>query len=160
MDVKHDDRLGEIFRLQAELDARIRTQRNLDMTLDETVLGVTIAMESEIDEIRREINWKWWKNPKPVDMPRLQSEVIDLWHFLVSLSQTVGLMPQDVLDAYKAKNAENHARQDGAVGDGYKVEDDAVERLKAKSAVETHIFTQAMLDEPCECAVCSLNANG
>lgn len=116
------DKLSEIFRMQAELDDRIRTQRNLDMTLDEAVLGVTIAMESEIDEIRREINWKWWKNPKPVDMERLQSEVIDMWHFLVSLSQTVGLTPQDVLDAYKAKNAENHARQDGTAGEGYRAE--------------------------------------
>ncbi|HHK5534605.1 TPA: dUTP diphosphatase [Bacillus mobilis] len=48
-------------------------------------------MESEIDEIRREVNWKWWKNEKPLDKEALQGEVIDMWHFLISLSLKCGL---------------------------------------------------------------------
>lgn len=54
-------------------------------------MGITLSMESEIDEIRREVNWKWWKNEKPLDKEALQGEVIDMWHFLISLSLKCGL---------------------------------------------------------------------
>jgi dimeric dUTPase (all-alpha-NTP-PPase superfamily) len=107
------DRLEDIFEMQYALDQRIIDERGINKTLDEWVIGITLAMESEIDEIRREVNWKWWKNPKEIDREALRGEVIDMWHFLVSLSQKVGLTPQSVYDVYVAKNAENHARQDG-----------------------------------------------
>ncbi|AYQ17703.1 dUTPase [Bacillus paralicheniformis] len=107
------DKLNEIFEMQAALDNRIISERSIDKTTDEWVVGITLAMESEIDEIRREVNWKWWKNPKEIDQQALQGEVIDMWHFLLSLSRIVGLTPESIYDVYMAKNAENHARQDG-----------------------------------------------
>lgn len=109
----YDDRLEAIFDLQATLGKRMIEERIINMSLDEWVVGLTIAMESEIDEVRREVNWKWWKNPKPIDHDALREEVIDLWHFLVQLSIFVGLTPADVYRIYCDKNAENHARQDG-----------------------------------------------
>ncbi|WP_263560493.1 dUTPase [Paenibacillus polymyxa] len=108
------DRLSNIFKLQKALDDRIIVDRGIDKTVDEWVVGITIAMESEIDEIRREVNWKWWKNNQPVDQAALQAEVIDLWHFLICLSEKVGLTPDDVYAAYLEKNKENHSRQDGS----------------------------------------------
>nr|WP_280921775.1 dUTPase [Paenibacillus sediminis] len=105
--------MDTIFEMQKRLDARIIEERGVNKTVDEWVVGITLAMESEIDEIRREVNWKWWKNPKEIDSVALKDEVIDMWHFLVSLSDKVGLTPQDVLDVYIAKNAENHSRQTG-----------------------------------------------
>ncbi|KHF30144.1 dUTPase [Anoxybacillus sp. BCO1] len=69
-------------------------------------------MESEIDEIRREVNWKWWKQEKQIDLDRLQEEVIDLWHFLLSLSRMVGLTPATIHEKYMAKNKINHQRQE------------------------------------------------
>lgn len=108
--------------MQKALDDRIISERSIDKTVDEWVIGITLAMESEIDEIRREVNWKWWKNPKPVDSEALQGEVIDMWHFLVSLSDKVGLTADDVYAVYCEKNAENHARQDGtSAKEGYGV---------------------------------------
>ncbi|MFC3779754.1 dUTPase [Bacillus chungangensis] len=116
-------KLETLFALQATLDERIIDERDIDKTLDEWVAGLTIAMESEIDEIRREVNWKWWKNPKEVDLPALQGEVIDLWHFLLSLSRVVGLTPEKIYTQYTEKNAENHARQAGtSEKEGYEVE--------------------------------------
>ncbi|MGG0259641.1 hypothetical protein ABEY48_20535 [Bacillus mycoides] len=50
------DKLNELFALQSELDNRIIFERNIDKSLDEWVVGITLAMESEIDEIRREVN--------------------------------------------------------------------------------------------------------
>ncbi|MGC4375777.1 dUTPase [Fictibacillus sp. Mic-4] len=118
----YDDRLEAIFDMQYALDKRIIEERGINKGLDEWVIGITLAMESEIDEIRREVNWKWWKNPKEIDRKALQGEVIDMWHFLVSLSQKVGLTPADVYRVYREKNAENHARQDGKSDkEGYEV---------------------------------------
>ena len=116
------DKLDAIFAMQYALDQRIINERGIDKATDEWVLGLTIAMEAEIDEVRRLINWKWWKNPKPIDYDELRGEVIDLWDFLVSLSEKVGLTPEDVYRVYCEKNAENHARQDGtSMKDGYEV---------------------------------------
>lgn len=115
-----NDKLTEMYEMQSKLDQRIITERGIAKTTDEWVVGLTIAMESEIDEIRREVSWKWWKNPKPIDQEALQGEVIDMWHFLLSLSRVVGLSPDDIHRIYMEKNAENHARQSGtSEKDGY-----------------------------------------
>lgn len=117
-----NDKLTEMYEMQTGLDTRIVKERGVDKSVDEWVVGLTIAMESEIDEIRREINWKWWKNPKGIDKDALQGEVIDMWHFLLSLSRVVGMTPDDIHRIYMEKNAENHARQSGeSEKDGYEV---------------------------------------
>ncbi|MGM0836020.1 MAG: dUTPase [Bacillota bacterium] len=112
------DKLTQIYNMQTELDTRIIKERGIDKSVSEWVVGLTIAMESEIDEIRREVNWKWWKNEKEINVEALQGEVIDMWHFLLSMSRVVGLSPDDIHRVYMEKNAENHARQDGTSGKG------------------------------------------
>ena len=119
------DKLTEMYDMQTKLDQRIITERGIAKTTDEWVVGLTIAMESEIDEIRREVSWKWWKNAKPIDQDALQGEVIDMWHFLLSLSRVVGLTPDDIHRIYMEKNAENHARQSGdTTKKGYAIKED------------------------------------
>jgi dimeric dUTPase (all-alpha-NTP-PPase superfamily) len=39
-------------------------------------------------------------------------EVVDLFHFLVSLAQTLGMTADDVYQAYLKKNQVNHQRQE------------------------------------------------
>ncbi|TEA81201.1 dUTPase [Bacillus thuringiensis] len=107
------DKFTELFELQHALDNRIISERKINKSLDEWVVGITLAMESEIDELRREVNWQWWKNPKTLDSEAIKEETIDLWHFLISLSLKVGLTADEVYEIYKRKNEENHARQDG-----------------------------------------------
>lgn len=117
-----NDKLTEMYDMQTKLDQRIITERGITKTTDEWVVGLTIAMESEIDEIRREVNWRWWKNSKPIDQATLQEEIVDVWHFLLSLSRVVGMSPDDIHRIYMEKNAENHARQDGtSMKEGYAV---------------------------------------
>lgn len=127
-----NDKLTQIFAMQKALDDRIISERGIEKDVDEWVIGITLAMESEIDEIRREVNWKWWKNPKLVDLDALQGEVIDMWHFLVSLSDKVGLTADAVYAIYLEKNAENHARQDGtSAKEGYGVTaEEAAENMR------------------------------
>ena len=111
-----------MYGMQKALDERIIAERGIEKDMSEWVVGLTIAMESEIDEIRREVNWKWWKNPKEIDKAALQGEVIDMWHFLLSLSRAVGLEPADIHRLYIEKNAENHDRQAGlSTKEGYKL---------------------------------------
>lgn len=116
------DKLTQMYGMQKALDERIIAERGIEKDMSEWVVGLTIAMESEIDEIRREVNWKWWKNAKEIDKDALQGEVIDMWHFLLSLSREVGLTPDDIHRLYIEKNAENHDRQAGLIAkEGYAV---------------------------------------
>jgi dimeric dUTPase (all-alpha-NTP-PPase superfamily) len=118
-----EDKLTQMYDMQTQLDNRIIAERNINKGLDEWVRDLTVAIEDEISEIRSEINWKWWKNPKPVDVTALQGEVIDVWHFLLSMSRVVGLTADDIHRVYMEKNAENHARQDGtSEKEGYQIE--------------------------------------
>jgi dimeric dUTPase (all-alpha-NTP-PPase superfamily) len=107
------DKLNELFEMQNSLDTYIINQRDIQKSLDEWIIGLTIAMESEIEEIRKEVNWKWWKNKKEVNKVSLQEEIIDLWHFLLSMSIKAGLTPEDVYRIYVEKNQENFDRQNG-----------------------------------------------
>jgi dimeric dUTPase (all-alpha-NTP-PPase superfamily) len=114
------DKLNELFEMQNSLDTYIIDQRNIQKSLDEWIVGLTIAMESEIEEIRKEVNWKWWKNAKEVNKDNLQEEIIDLWHFLLSMSIKAGLTSEDVYRIYVEKNQENFDRQNGvSQKDGY-----------------------------------------
>lgn len=109
------DKLDKIFEMQQELDTHIFEQHrdNLPDGTSEWVMKYTIAMESEIDEIRKEVNWKWWKKPKQIVMAKLHEEIIDLWHFLIALSIRVGLTPDKIMEVYEKKRQENFDRQNG-----------------------------------------------
>lgn len=112
---KSADMLKSIFDAQFELDKFISDQHpdKLPQSISEWVIKLTVAMESEIDEVRGEVNWKHWKPEKEIDVEKLHEEVIDLWHFLVSLSQKVGLTPDKVHEVYMTKREENFKRQKG-----------------------------------------------
>ena len=47
-------------------------------------------------------------------------EVVDLFHFLISAAQVLGMSADDVYNAYLKKNAVNFQRQDS----GYTVKDE------------------------------------
>jgi dimeric dUTPase (all-alpha-NTP-PPase superfamily) len=45
----------------------------------------TDAIFTEAAEAFNHTNWEWWKNEgKPVDIPQIKLELIDIWHFLLS----------------------------------------------------------------------------
>lgn len=116
------DKLEEIFRLQKGLNERIGVK--LDDIPDEEkakwVLNYTRAMQQEIAELIDSVPWKWWAKYQKFDEQNARVEVVDLFHFLVSLAQTLGMTADDVHQAYLAKNKVNHARQDS----GYAVKDE------------------------------------
>jgi dimeric dUTPase (all-alpha-NTP-PPase superfamily) len=120
------DKLEEIFSMQADLNRRIGVE--LD-GLDEAektkwVLNYTRAMQQELAELIDSVPWKWWAKYQTFDEQNARVEVVDLFHFLVSLAQTLGMSAEDVYDAYVKKNQVNHSRQES----GYSVKDEADSR--------------------------------
>lgn len=107
------DKFEEIFRLQAILNRRIGV--NLEHLPDadkaKWVLNYTRAMSQEMAELIDSVPWKWWAKYQRFDEQNARVEVIDLFHFLVSLAQTLGMTADDVFQAYVKKNEVNHQRQ-------------------------------------------------
>jgi len=107
------DKLEEIFRLQEDLNERIGVSLR-DLSEEDQakwVLNYSRAMQQEMSELIDSVPWKWWAKYQTFDQQNARVEVIDLFHFLVSLAQTLGMTAEDVYAAYLAKNKVNHNRQ-------------------------------------------------
>ncbi len=100
--------------MQEELNARIGVNLKGISEEEQTkwVLNYSRAMQQEMAELIDSVPWKWWAKYQEFDKQNAKVEVIDLFHFLVSLAQTLGMTADDVFDAYVAKNKVNHERQE------------------------------------------------
>ena len=78
-------------------------------------------MCQELAELIDSFPWKWWAKYQKIDEQNARVEIVDLFHFLVSMAQTMGMTAQDIYDGYVKKNEVNHKRQDS----GYVVKDHA-----------------------------------
>ncbi|HEY8531727.1 MAG TPA: dUTPase [Limnochorda sp.] len=107
------DRLDELFRMQAAFDEEVARRRHLAFDQATWVQKEVLAMVSELAEILDEVSFKWWKDPKPLDKARLTEELVDLLHFFLSTCLKVGIGPDELFEAYRAKNLENFRRQRG-----------------------------------------------
>ena len=109
------DRLSDIFDLQQALNDDIKQRRNLTgISHEQWIQKHTLAMLSEMAEVLDEVNFKWWKNPKPVNDSALKDELVDVLHFFVSMCLEAGMSPQELYERYIEKNRENFDRQTGA----------------------------------------------
>lgn len=108
------DKLDTIFRMQRALNDDIIARRGLSDIPDEVwIQRQTLAMLSEMAELLDEVNFKWWKNPKPIDPDAVRGELVDILHFFVSMCLKAGMDADDLYARYVAKNEENFRRQDG-----------------------------------------------
>lgn len=107
------DRLEHIFQLQAMFDEDLAKRRGLDYDLSTWVQKEVLAIISELGELLDEVNFKWWKTPKPVDKGALCEEMVDILHFFVSICLKAGFTAEDIYQAYLSKNEENFRRQRG-----------------------------------------------
>ncbi len=120
------DRLEEMLAIQKVLNDRIREKRGLS-GIDRTVWmqRYTLAMLSEMAELLDEVNFKWWKNPKPVNEAALKEELVDILHFFLSMCIAAGMDAEEIYRIYLEKNRENVARQEGmSRKPGYSAETD------------------------------------
>jgi dimeric dUTPase (all-alpha-NTP-PPase superfamily) len=118
-----DDKLETMFAMQQELNRRIGQDTDA-MTDDERatwILNYARALGQELAELVDSVPWKWWAGYQRFDKQNAKVEIVDIFHFLISLAQTVGLTADDVFRAYMKKNEINFARQDS----GYTVKDES-----------------------------------
>lgn len=120
------DKLEEIFAQQDALNKRIGvdTDNMSDEEKAQWVLNYTRAMQQEIAELIDSVPWKWWAKYQEFDEQNAKVEVVDLFHFLISIAQVLGMSPDDVYEAYVKKNKVNHNRQDS----GYTEKDESDSR--------------------------------
>jgi dimeric dUTPase (all-alpha-NTP-PPase superfamily) len=120
------DMLADLFARQKELNLRIGVdtdQLNEEQRIH-WVLNYCRAMSQELAELTDSVPWKWWAKYQTFDEQNARVEVVDLFHFLISLAQVLGLSAQDVHELYTQKNKVNHERQDS----GYAVKDEGDNR--------------------------------
>ena len=117
------DRLQAIFDMQKSLNDEIKQKRNLTgISKEEWMQKQTLAMLSEMAELIDEVNFKWWKNPKPVDEVKVKEELVDILHFFVSMCLIYDMDAKELYDMYMDKNKENFDRQNGkSIKEGYDV---------------------------------------
>jgi len=72
-----------------------------------------LAIISELAELINEVNFKWWKNPKPVNEAAVKEELADILHFFVSMCLKMGMTADELHRMYMMKNEENFKRQHG-----------------------------------------------
>ena len=108
------DQLRELFRMQKALNERIGVFTDVMTDEDKTkwVLNYCRAMSQEIAELTDSVPWKWWAKYQQFDPQNARVEVVDLFHFLISLAQVLGLSADDVFQAYVKKNEVNFKRQE------------------------------------------------
>ncbi len=116
------DKLENIFELQEQLNSRIGV--NMDGMDDNEqskwILNYVRAMQQELAELTDSVPWKWWAKYQEFDKQNAKVEIVDLFHFLISLAQVMGMTANDVHEAYLKKNKVNHNRQDS----GYSSKDE------------------------------------
>ena len=120
------DKLDTIFEMQGTLNQRIGvvTENLSEEEKTKWVLNYTRAMQQEIAELIDSVPWKWWAKYQEFDEQNAKVEIVDLFHFLISLAQVMGMTPDDVYNAYVKKNQVNHNRQES----GYKDKDESDSR--------------------------------
>jgi dimeric dUTPase (all-alpha-NTP-PPase superfamily) len=120
------DQLQELFRMQRALNERIgvRTQEMPEADRIQWVLNYCRAMSQEIAELTDSVPWKWWAKYQTFDEQNARVEVVDLFHFLISLAQVLGMSAEDVFQAYLKKNQVNFQRQEA----GYAQKDESDSR--------------------------------
>lgn len=121
------DKLDVIFEMQKLLDDDIASRRHLEFSTEEWMQKEVLAMLSELSEVLDEVNFKWWKNKKPLDGEALKGELVDILHFFVSMCIRSGMSADELFEKYRLKNKENFDRQYGrSEKKGYEVEQTGV----------------------------------
>jgi len=108
------DKLENIFEWQNKFDTQLAKMRGLgDISMEQWIQKETLAMISELAELIDEVNFKWWKNEKPVDTDKVKDELVDILHFFVSMCLKTGMSADELHKRYLDKNKENFDRQNG-----------------------------------------------
>ena len=107
--------------MQKALNERIGVHTDAMTEEEKTkwLLNYTRAMQQEMAELTDSVPWKWWAKYQKFDEQNARVEVVDLFHFLISMAQVLGMSADSVFAAYVKKNEVNFQRQES----GYTTKD-------------------------------------
>ena len=116
------DKLEELFRLQKQLNERIgvHADRMTETERQQWLLNYCRAMSQEVAELTDCVPWKWWAKYQTFDRQNARVEVVDLFHFVISAAQVLGLSADELFEAYAKKHRVNLNRQES----GYTIKDE------------------------------------
>ena len=100
--------------MQQSLNQRIgvNTESMTEEEKTKWILNYCRAMSHEMAELTDSVPWKWWAKYQKFDEQNARVEVVDLFHFLISMAQVLGMSADDVFNAYIKKNEVNFQRQE------------------------------------------------
>lgn len=81
----NQEMINEMSKMQRALDEAIYKEHQVEFDEEKCIL----AMIDEIGEFNHEIKstWCWWKkSQKPIDKEKALEELVDIWHFALSLT--------------------------------------------------------------------------
>ena len=108
------DKLERVFALQAAFNDAINKTRHLeDISDDEWVRKFSLALIVEVGELLEATEFKWWKNPRPIDREHLKEEIADVFHFVVSIALAAGMDAEELFERFLRKHQENIDCQQG-----------------------------------------------
>ena len=129
---KNSDRLSKLFALQAKFNDRVVPEgmkkylrgRASQAERNKWLLRNARAIIHEAVELEDSCLWKWWSKDKDIDLQNIRVEIIDLWHFLLSITMFASLDADELYRLYKKKLLINHHRQDKGYSKKIKDESD------------------------------------
>ena len=121
-DSPEPDMLQAMFDMQMKLNQRIGVDPPSMDQEEQTkwVLNYCRATSQELAELTDSVPWKWWAKYQEFDLQNARVEVVDLFHFIISLGQVLGMDAVDIHNLYMQKNRVNFERQDS----GYSEKDE------------------------------------
>ncbi len=122
MQNEQQDMLRQLFAKQTELNLLLGVDTATMTEADQIhwLLNYCRAMTQELAELTDSVPWKWWAKYQTFDLQNARVEVVDLFHFLISAAQVLGMSADDVFALYTRKHEVNRNRQ----ADGYARKDE------------------------------------
>ena len=118
-----DDKLDTIIGEQDNLCSRILEEHNFHFESDNDMIQKHIlAINDELGELQRAVDWKWWTNEKDIDWDNVDEELVDILFFTFQALILRGHRSEDIYNLYMDKLDINHERQDGKRRKGYKAD--------------------------------------
>jgi len=124
-----NDKLDNIVKNQKELMEQIFNKRgdSIDFLEKDDVLKINkdplhlnkalknhvLAINDELAELQRELDWKWWTNKKKIHRDNINEELIDIIFFTIQALIINGNDAKDIFNLYMDKLQENLDRQEG-----------------------------------------------
>lgn len=108
--------MGENIDLQKILDLQSQLQDSHfpqvgKLSIEKQVLEHTRAIVHETIEVERELNYKYWKKPVPVDWGKVKNEIADQFIFLLNECNAVNMSADELFKRVLDKQGINKRRQ-------------------------------------------------